>query len=55
MIGFINRNLGKDIKPTYAEPHSGEVKHFLANIEQAQQLLGYKVMIDFEKGLKTLI
>jgi nucleoside-diphosphate-sugar epimerase len=55
MIEFINQGLKKDVKPTYAPPRLGEVKHSLANIGKAQQLLNYSIQRGFEEGLKSLL
>jgi nucleoside-diphosphate-sugar epimerase len=55
MIESINRILGSDVKPTYAEPRLGDVKHSLANIKKAQQQLGYGARKEFGEGLEELI
>ena len=55
LVCEINQILGSDIKPIHSDPRPGDVKHSLANIGKAQQLLNYKVQIDFVEGLKTLV
>jgi nucleoside-diphosphate-sugar epimerase len=55
MIEFINRNLKKSVKPSFSPPRAGDVKHSLANIGKAQQLLGYGVKVEFEAGLEALM
>jgi nucleoside-diphosphate-sugar epimerase len=55
MIDFINRGLGKSVKPSFSPPRAGDVKHSLANIGKARQLLGYAVKVEFEEGLKQII
>jgi len=45
MIDFINRKLGKSVKPSYSPPRAGDVKHSLADIGKAQKLMGYGVKI----------
>jgi nucleoside-diphosphate-sugar epimerase len=55
MIEFINHSLGKHVKPSYAKPRTGDVKHSLANIGKAQQLLGYGVQVEFQEGLKRIL
>jgi UDP-glucose 4-epimerase len=55
LVQQINRCLGSDIMPIYADPRPGDVKHSLANIGKAQQLLNYKVRVDFVEGLQTLV
>ncbi len=55
LVKRINRILGTEIQPTYANPRPGDVKHSLANIGKARQFLGYEPEIDFEDGLKRTI
>jgi UDP-glucose 4-epimerase len=55
LIESINKIIGRDVKPMYAEPRLGEVKHSLANISKAQQMLGYSVKVAFEDGLNKII
>jgi len=55
LVESINEILGTDIKPVYAEPRRGDVKHSLANIGKAQQFLGYEVKVEFFEGLKNII
>ena len=55
IIGMINKYLGKDVKPIYAEHRAGDVKHSLADITAAQKLIGFKPVISFENGLKKAI
>jgi nucleoside-diphosphate-sugar epimerase len=39
----------------YAAERSGDIKHSLADITQAQKHLGYKVLVDFEDGLRRTV
>ena len=55
MLQQINNITGKDIKPIYAEPRAGDIKHSQASISKAQQKLGYKPQISFEEGLRRTI
>jgi UDP-glucose 4-epimerase len=55
LVDKINLILGKHIEPKFAPDRAGDVKHSLASIEKAQQLLGYKVFVDFEEGLARTI
>ncbi len=47
--------LDKDIKPIYAPPRAGEVKHSYADIEKAKRDLGYTVTVCFNDGLTRLV
>ena len=39
----------------YSPERSGDIKHSLADISQAQQHLGYKVLVNFEDGLRRTV
>jgi UDP-glucose 4-epimerase len=52
IIDMINELLGKNIKPIYAAPRPGDIKHSLADITVAKNLLGFKPNVSFRKGLE---
>src|SRR5580698_4342051 len=39
-------------KPNYAEPRSGDIRHSLADISRARELLGYVPLVDFREGIR---
>lgn len=39
----------------YAPERSGDIKHSLADMSEAQKRLGYKVLVDFEEGLRRTV
>ncbi len=47
--------LGKEVNPQYSPARAGDVKHSLADITKAQNLLGYSNMIDIRDGLDKTI
>jgi len=55
IIDMINEILGKDVKPIYAAPRSGDVKHSLADITLAKKLIAFKPKISFRQGLEKAI
>ncbi len=55
IIDMINNIVGKNIKPTYAPPNKGDVKHSLADISQAKKLIGFKPVVSFKDGLAKAI
>ncbi len=55
IIGAINGLLGKDIEPLYAPPRPGDVRHSLADITAAKELIGYEPVIRFREGLEKSI
>lgn len=55
LISDINTILGKEIKPVFVDPRSGDIKHSYASIDLIWEKLGYKPKIDFYNGLKLTI
>lgn len=55
MIGLIGGFLDAAVRPEYAEPRQGDVKHSFADISKAASLLGYKPRVSFERGLKMTL
>ena len=55
LVQMINSILGKDIQPRFEPERPGDVKHSLAGIEKAKELLRYEVRVDFREGLQRTI
>jgi nucleoside-diphosphate-sugar epimerase len=55
IIGTINRLLGKNVQPIYAPTRAGDVKHSLADITAARNLIGFEPVILFRAGLEKSI
>jgi UDP-glucose 4-epimerase len=55
IIDMINNLLGKSVKPTYTPPRAGDVKHSLADITAAQNLIDFKSTVSFREGLQLAI
>jgi len=55
IIDSINEIVGKSVKPIYAPPRPGDIKHSLADITAAEKLLGYKPVVNFKEGLQKAI
>ena len=55
IIEMINEIVGKNVKPIYTDPRPGDVKHSLADISLAQEIIGYKSVIPFKAGLEKAI
>ncbi|MFO8014004.1 MAG: SDR family oxidoreductase [Phycisphaerae bacterium] len=51
MVGIFNDLLGTDFEPIYEPPRPGDVKHSLADITAARNLLGYEPQVGFREGL----
>ncbi len=41
--------------PAYADPRSGDIRHSLADISLARDLLGYEPQVDFREGLRRTV
>jgi UDP-N-acetylglucosamine 4-epimerase len=46
---------GIDLQPSYREERKGDVRHSLANVSKAQQLIGYQPVVTIQKGLQTTV
>jgi nucleoside-diphosphate-sugar epimerase len=55
LVNMINEILGKKIESKFEPDRAGDVKHSLAGIEKAKELLGYEVRVDFKRGLERTI
>ena len=55
IIDMINNLLGKSVKPTYTPPRPGDVKHSLADITAAKNLIGFDPVVQFKDGLQKAI
>ena len=55
LVELINETLGTKIEPIFEPGRPGDVKHSLADISKARELLGFKPLVDFEEGLKLTI
>jgi len=55
IIDMINRLLGKKVKPKYEPARPGDVKHSLADITAAKELIGFEPVVLFREGLEKSI
>ncbi|MCB5224438.1 MAG: SDR family oxidoreductase [Candidatus Cloacimonadaceae bacterium] len=55
LVQMINSILGKDIQPRFEPERPGDVKHSLAGIDKARELLDYEVRVDFREGLERTV
>jgi UDP-glucose 4-epimerase len=55
LVEMINQILGKHIEPHFEKDRAGDVKHSLAGIEKAKQMIDYKVRVDFQEGLRRTV
>ncbi len=55
MVRDFSAVLGTDFEPVYDSPRPGDVKHSLADISAAHDLLGYEPQVKFAEGLRRTI
>jgi nucleoside-diphosphate-sugar epimerase len=55
LLKAINQALGKNSAPIFEPTRKGDVKHSLADISLAHELLGYEVKVDFSEGIRRTV
>jgi nucleoside-diphosphate-sugar epimerase len=55
LVATINQILGTDVTPVHTAPRVGDIRHSLAGIAKAREMLGYQVEVEFKEGLRRLI
>jgi UDP-glucose 4-epimerase len=55
LLKAVNHALGKNIEPIFAPARKGDVKHSLADISLAREMLGYEVDVDFNEGIRRTV
>ncbi|HBG28793.1 MAG: Vi polysaccharide biosynthesis protein VipB/TviC [Planctomycetes bacterium GWF2_41_51] len=56
VVQTISKLLGKEnIKPVYLPPRRGDIKHSLADVKKAKELIGYEPFVSFEQGIAKAI
>lgn len=55
LVAAINKVLGTEIEPIFAEPRAGDVRESLADISLAKKLLGFSPQVSFDEGLARSI
>jgi UDP-glucose 4-epimerase len=55
VIAEVNRLLGTDLRPKFAAPRPGDVRHSKADISKAKRLLGYRAGVSLREGLERTI
>ena len=56
VVNTIKELLGKNhIEPIYTDPRPGDIKHSLADISKAKNLIGFEPSISFDQGIRRAI
>jgi nucleoside-diphosphate-sugar epimerase len=52
---FIGGVVGREVEPKFEKGRAGDVRHSLADIRKAQDLLGYRARVGVEEGLRLTV
>ena len=55
LANFIASIAGKEISPTFEKPRAGDIRHSLADVGKARELLGYRPRVGIEEGLRLTV
>lgn len=55
LVNMINQLLAKEIQPKYEEARPGDIRHSLADITKAQEMLGFRPRVSILDGLKSTL
>jgi len=55
LVELLNDTLGTKIQPVHSHPKDGDIRHSLADIEKARDLLGYRPLIEVRDGLAQTV
>jgi len=55
LVRMLGRLIGGEIEPLYAEPRPGDVRHSMADIRRADEILGWVPDVDFHTGLARTV
>jgi nucleoside-diphosphate-sugar epimerase len=55
LVTHVNSILGTDLVAEYAPSRPGDVRHSLADISRAKELMGYAPTVHFEEGLRRTV
>jgi nucleoside-diphosphate-sugar epimerase len=55
LIGEIGELLGTTVRPAYAAPRPGDVRHSVADITRAREDLGYSPVVGFREGIERTL
>ncbi len=55
LVKNLDKLMNMDTQPLYTHPRPGDVRHSQADISRAEEALGYKEEVGFEKGLEKTV
>ena len=55
LAGAVRDRMGAEIRPEHVAERQGDIRHSLADISRARELMGYEPEIDFETGIDRTV
>jgi nucleoside-diphosphate-sugar epimerase len=55
LLRMLSDGLNLPLEPPYQEQRAGEVRHFMADIALAREMLGYRPQVDIREGLRRTL
>ena len=55
LLRGVARETGRPAKARHAKPRAGDIRHSVADVTRAKKLLGYRVVTDFDEGLRRTV
>lgn len=55
MLATLNKYLGTDVQPLFADPRPGDIRESMADITLARKLLKYEPQVHFDEGIRRSI
>ncbi|MBD3216937.1 MAG: NAD-dependent epimerase/dehydratase family protein [candidate division Zixibacteria bacterium] len=55
LLEELNGIIGTNIEPSFTKERPGDIKHSLADVSRAQEILGYKTLTSFREGLEETV
>lgn len=55
LIHILNDVLGTELEPVYGDPRPGEVRHSVADVSKAREVLGFAAKTGFKQGLRETV
>ncbi|MEW6130304.1 MAG: SDR family oxidoreductase [Acidobacteriota bacterium] len=55
LLNLMKAHLGSDVEPIHEAARTGDVRDSQASIEAAEKSLGYRILVDFNEGLRRTV
>ena len=55
LLAAISKAFGREVEPAFEAPRRGDVRDSLADIGRAEEILGYRPVVELEEGLARTV